>query len=137
MSEQAKPASSEGKKPEPKAKEPEADELLKLDDKDEEVKKMALDEFYPEGYVDKILPDTAISKRNYDFYAVMGMQSYKRYNLHFLEDDVIIFTVGNKYRIYNLTTRESQTFHGLDLDGVGSIAVHKSRKYFAVADKGV
>jgi WD40 repeat protein len=54
-----------------------------------------------------------------------------------LEDDVIIFAVGNKYQTYNLTTKEFNTFDGLDTDGVGSISVHKSKQYFAVAEKGI
>jgi len=34
-------------------------------------------------------------------------------------------------------TPRRKTYDGLDTDGVGSIAVHKSRKFFAVAEKGV
>jgi len=97
---------------------------------------MAFDEYYPEGHQEKVLEDTPISKRSHEFYGVMGNQSYKRYNLHFLEDDVIIYVTGNKYKMYNLTTRQETTFNGKDLDGVGSIAVHKNRKHFAVAEKG-
>lgn len=67
----------------------------------------------------------------------MGQQSFKRYNVHFLEDDVIIFVVGNKYQTYNLTSKEFKTFDGQDTDGIGSIAVHHSRQYFAVAEKGL
>jgi len=47
-----------------------------------------------------------ISRRNIRFNGVMGQQSYKRYNVHFLEDDVIIFAVGNKYQTYNMTSKE-------------------------------
>lgn len=32
---------------------------------------------------------------------------------------------------------ETRIFHGTDVDGIGSISVHPSRKYFAVAEKGV
>jgi hypothetical protein len=49
---------------------------------------------------------------------------------------VIIFTVGNKFQTYNLQTTEYQTFHGHDNDGLGSIALHPTKKYFAVAEKG-
>lgn len=64
------------------------------------------------------------------------MQSFKRYNLHFLEDDVIIYAAGNTYQILNITTKEKKIYHGKDTDGIGSISVHPSRKYFAVAEKG-
>ena len=61
----------------------------------------------------------------------------KRYNIHFLTPHVIIFVSGNKYQTYDLQTQQKTTFHGLDRDGVGSIAVHPSKQYFAVAEKGV
>jgi len=56
--------------------------------------------------------------------------------VHFLEDDLIIYITGNMYQTYNLDTKETKTYEGQDTDGIGSIAVHKSRKYFAVAEKG-
>jgi WD40 repeat protein len=51
-------------------------------------------------------------------------------------DDVIIYVCGNRYQIFNLTTHECHTYAGQDTDGVGSIAVHPNRKFFAVAEKG-
>lgn len=98
---------------------------------------MGIDEFYPIDHVEKPLSDSALSRRNQSFFAVMGLQSFKRYNLHFLEDDVIVFAVGNKYQIYNMSTKQYVTLHGRDQDGIGSISVHPSRRYFAVAEKGV
>jgi len=35
-----------------------------------------------------------------------------------------------------LTTHEYKTYAGTDTDGIGSVAVHPNRKYFAVAEKG-
>jgi hypothetical protein len=61
-------------------------------------------EFYPDGYVSKELPDTQISKRNFAFHTVLGMPSMKRYNIHFLTPTTIIFVAGNKYQTYNLQT---------------------------------
>ena len=58
---------------------------------------MAKDEFYPDNHVEKVLEDSKISRRNISFYGLMGFQSFKRYNLHFLSDNVIIFAVGNKF----------------------------------------
>ena len=60
------------------------------------------DEFYPDGYIAKQLPDTQISKRNFAFHNVLGMPSMKRYNIHFLTPTTIIFVAGNKYLTYNL-----------------------------------
>lgn len=96
----------------------------------------AIDFYYPENHVEKKLVDCHISRRNARFYGVMGFQSYKRYNIHFLTDKVIIYTVGNKFQTFNLETKETVTYDGHDNDGVGSIAVHPTRNYFAVAEKG-
>ena len=95
-----------------------------------------LEEFYPDGYKAKELPDTQISRRNFAFHGVYGMPSMKRYNIHFLSSNEIIFVTGNKYLTYNIQTQKFVTFHGKDRDGVGSIAVHPSRAQFAVAEKG-
>mmetsp|Transcript_1195 Transcript_1195/g.1216 ORF Transcript_1195/g.1216 Transcript_1195/m.1216 type:complete len:265 (-) Transcript_1195:4629-5423(-) len=97
---------------------------------------MADDEFYPEDHVDKIIDDDPISRRNKQFFGCYGQQSFKRFNLHFLEDEVIIFASGNTYQIYNIKTHQKQLFYGQDTDGVGSIAVHPDKNYFAVAEKG-
>ena len=70
------------------------------------------------------MEDSKISRRNLAFFGVMGQYSYKRCNVNFLEDDVIIFITGNKYQTYNLTTKEMKTYHSMDTDGVGSITVH-------------
>ena len=80
--------------------------------------------------------DSSISKRNSKFYGCYGLQSFKRFNLHFLEDNKIIYVTGNTYKILNIDTSECEIFHSKDSDGIGSIAVHPSRKYFAIAEKG-
>ena len=66
---------------------------------------MAVDEYYPDNYVDKVIPDSKISRRNQKFYGCYGQSSYKRFNLHYLEDNVIIFATGNTYQIYNIDTQ--------------------------------
>jgi hypothetical protein len=60
-------------------------------------KTMAIDEYYPKGHVEKQIPDSSISKRNYKFYGCYGMTSYKRFNIHLLDENVIIFATGNTY----------------------------------------
>ena len=63
-----------------------------------------LDEFYPDNYKAKELPDTQISRRNFAFHGVFGIPSMKRYNIHFLSSHEIIFVTGNKYQTYNIQT---------------------------------
>ena len=98
---------------------------------------MDIGETYPDQHVDKPVEDSKVSRRNIRFYNLMSQQSEKRYNVHFLEDDLIIYSTGNKYQTYNLDTKELKTYDGLDTDGLGSITVHKSRRYFAIAEKGI
>ena len=58
------------------------------------------------------------------FYSeAFGFESYKRYNLHLLEEDTIIFISGISYNILNLTTFERKHFFTKDGGGLGSIAV--------------
>ena len=111
----------------------------KLDDEEiaRRANRKAVDQFYPEGFKAKSLEDSKISKRNFAFHGVLGIPSMKRYNIHFLSQNEIIFVSGNKYQTYNLQTQKKVTYHGRDRDGVGSIAVHPGKKHFAVAEKGV
>ena len=86
--EEGEPAEGEAKK----------DEGAEEEEEEEEAKfAKAIDEYYERDHVEKPLEDSRISTRNTKFYSVLGQSSYKRYNLNMLEDDVIIFIVGNKY----------------------------------------
>ena len=70
------------------------------------------------------------------FFACYGQSSYKRYNFHWLGENKFIFATGNTYQILDVNTGQKQIFHSRDTDGIGSIAVHPNKKYFAVAEKG-
>lgn len=58
---------------------------------------MALDEYYPKGHQEKLIPDSSITRRNQKFFGCYGMTSMKRFNIHHLEDNVILFATGNTY----------------------------------------
>ena len=45
--------------------------------------------------------------------------------------------MGITYHIYNIDSGEDQTFFSKDGGGIGSIAIHPSKKYFCVAEKGI
>lgn len=105
-------------------------------EEEEEVPEMALDEFYPDGYCEKTKDDSALSRRSMKFYQTFGQPSFKRYNFHWLGDDHFIFAAGNTWQIINCETGERKVHHGTELDGVGSVTVHPSKKYFVVAEKG-
>jgi hypothetical protein len=131
-----KPESKQATIEEPAAEEGEEGEAKKPVVEEEVEELMGIDEFYPEDHVEKVIEDSPISTRNIQFTAALGQNSFKRYNIHFLEDDVIIYVASNRYQTFNLTTHEYKTYEGTDTDGIGSIAVHPNRKYFAVAEKG-
>jgi hypothetical protein len=54
-----------------------------------------------------------------------------------LDRDCIIYAAGISYTIYNHFTKDKKTFYSKDRGGIGSIAVHPTKKYFAVAEMGV
>ena len=92
--------------------------------------------FYPENHLKKKYPESKISAHLSDYHWCSGMDSFKRNNVKILSDDEIIFTSGSTYHIMNIDTQERRTFHATDEDGVGAIAVHPERKFFAVGEKG-
>jgi WD40 repeat protein len=53
-----------------------------------------------------------------------------------LDDDTIIYTSGISYKIHNVQSGKMKLFFSRDGGGIGSIAVDKQQKYFAVAEKG-
>lgn len=101
-----------------------------------EILKKTSEFFYPKNYkekrvIDKDIPSTFIQFQNF-----IGFDSKRRYNIHFLSQNEIIFANANTFQILNLDTLERRVYQGTDFGGVGSIAVHPSRKYFAVGECG-
>ncbi len=65
-----------------------------------------------------------------------GFDSFKRYNCQVIDEHTIIFASGISYTLYNHLTREKRVFYSRDKGGIGSIAIHPSKQYFAVAEIG-
>lgn len=65
-----------------------------------------------------------------------GHDSFKRYNLQVLDRDTVLYSSGISYTIYNHFTKEKKVLFSKDRGGIGSIAVHPNKKYFAVAEMG-
>ncbi|RHZ17826.1 hypothetical protein DYB37_005827 [Aphanomyces astaci] len=84
------------------------------------------------------------------FSALLGFDSKKRNNLHYLDDHTLLTSAGNSaqlirnneqpnsfaYCCVDMATMQSKHVFGLGGGGVGAIAVHPSRGFFAVGDKG-
>ena len=76
--------------------------------------------------------------------------------MHLLDDETLIFVAGATYQIFNYVTKQRDIFFSQDGGGIGSVTVilclfymgfktyffyfnkvHHSRKFFAVAEKGI
>lgn len=99
-------------------------------------KNLIADDFY---YSDldikqfEVASDSPINENVSKLDQLYGHNSYKNYNALILDRDNIIFSSGISYTIYNHFTREKTLFFSRDRGGIGAIAVHPSKKYFAVA----
>jgi WD40 repeat protein len=94
------------------------------------------DFFYPDNYKEKKIVDKDVPSNLIQFQNFIGFDSKRRYNLHFLSPNEIIYANGNTFQILNLETLERRIFQGFEYGGVGCIAVHPSRNYFAVGGCG-
>lgn len=94
------------------------------------------DFFYENDHIETIIDDTPISRKCLQFHELFGYDSLKKYNLNLLDDKNLIFIAGTSYVIFNMETRLSKKYFTKDGGGIGSIAVHPEKKYFAVCEKG-
>lgn len=111
-------------------------EVEEEEEEEEEEILMGENEYYPENFVDKQLPDSSIPKKYTRYHGCYGLESLKRFNIHLIEPYVLIYANGNIYELYDMKEKTRKVLFGRDTDGIGSISVHPSRKYFAVAEKG-
>jgi hypothetical protein len=67
---------------------------------------------------------------------VFGADPTRRNNISLIADDKIVYASGNTVIFENIYTAEKDFLLAIDEGGVGCVAVHPSRKYFAVGCKG-
>ncbi|EGD81535.1 hypothetical protein PTSG_02254 [Salpingoeca rosetta] len=65
-----------------------------------------------------------------------GYDAHKHDNLHTLDKETVMFISGAYVVFLNLKTKEQQYMRSASGGAVAAVAVHPSRKFFAVADKG-
>eukprot|EP00741_Cyanophora_paradoxa_P024460 tig00022075_g23617.t1 len=65
-----------------------------------------------------------------------GFEGFKRNNVHYITDSILVYATGNVVHLFNVNTGEQSYITGIDGGGIGAIAVHPSRRYFAVGEKG-
>lgn len=90
------------------------------------------DELVSKPILTEDLPSNFLS-----LYHSFGFECTKRSNLHILTTDHIVFSTGNIFQILNVKTKEQINLRSTSGGGIGAIAVHPSRKFFAVSEKGI
>jgi len=66
---------------------------------------------------------------------ILSLESHKRNNIAYIEDDVLVTSAGNNVVFITLSDMTMKYMPGIDGGGIGAIAVHPSRKFLAVAEK--
>ncbi|ESO88399.1 hypothetical protein LOTGIDRAFT_126121, partial [Lottia gigantea] len=65
-----------------------------------------------------------------------GYDCKRRCNLHMLDENTLLFLAGNLIQLLDLPSKKLTYIRSTSGGGIGALAVHPSRKYFAVAEKG-
>ncbi|KAJ3323577.1 Cilia- and flagella-associated protein 44 [Boothiomyces sp. JEL0866] len=63
-----------------------------------------------------------------------GFQSHKRSNIHFVEDNLVVSSIGNILIFLNLDSATQYYTQGISNGSIGAICVHPSKRYIAVAE---
>lgn len=99
-------------------------------------RRLADDFFYSESHQEKNTKESGIPQSLAKYHWCAGFDSLKKNNLHILSEDKILFAIGSTYHVYDINTREDKIFFSKDGDGIGALAVHPNKTYFAVGEKG-
>ncbi|XP_052805423.1 cilia- and flagella-associated protein 44-like isoform X2 [Mya arenaria] len=133
------PSTQEEQGPADTTQEAQEEEEVKEEEKEDEEPKIP-DDFYYE--YDKFASRPAISAESglpEDMLTLQhsfGYDCMKRANLHILDEKTVLFAAGNLVLILDLNSKEQKFIRSTSGGGIGAIAVHPSRKFFAVAEKG-
>ncbi|KAJ3258529.1 Cilia- and flagella-associated protein 44 [Boothiomyces macroporosus] len=63
-----------------------------------------------------------------------GFQSHKRSNIHFVENNIVLSSIGNVLIFLNLETSAHYYTQGIGNGSIGAICVHPSKRFIAVAE---
>ncbi|XP_071995060.1 cilia- and flagella-associated protein 44 isoform X2 [Engystomops pustulosus] len=105
----------------------------------EETEKIPDDFFYDYDSICSqpyISPGSGIPSRVLHLLHSFGYDCTRRANLHLLDDQTLLYIAGTVAIILGLKTQEQQYLRSSSGQGIGAVAVHPSRHYFAVAEKG-
>ncbi|KAJ3417018.1 Cilia- and flagella-associated protein 44 [Chytridiales sp. JEL 0842] len=77
----------------------------------------------------KLMPKDSLA-----LHCAFGLDSFKRNNLHYLDEFTLLTSIGNILVLINLKTLEQTYYQGIRDGSIGAIAVHPSKNYIAVAE---
>ncbi|KAG4086444.1 WD40 repeat-like protein [Neocallimastix lanati (nom. inval.)] len=106
-----------------------------IDDSEMEKKKISDDVFYD---INDLKPKQELNQVPDSFLEIVyifGFESEKLNNLYFLNEASFISAIGNYVYIVNINTLKHKYIPGIKCGGIGAIAVHPSKSYFAIAEK--
>jgi WD40 repeat protein len=67
---------------------------------------------------------------------LFGADNTRRSNLGIIDEDKVIYITSNSLVIENIATISKEYINGIDGMGIGCYAIHPSKKYIAVGNKG-
>ncbi|XP_069491898.1 cilia- and flagella-associated protein 44 isoform X2 [Ambystoma mexicanum] len=83
-----------------------------------------------------VTPDSGVPTNLLQLTHSFGYDCTKRANLQLLDDQTIMYIAGSVAVILDLKTKERKYLRCCSGGGIGNIAVHYNKNYFAVAEKG-
>lgn len=92
--------------------------------------------FYPDTWKPEVPNESPLPYELAKFHWCAGLDANKRNNVFFLSKTDIIFGLGSTYHILNIETLERRIFFSKDGKGIGAIAVHPNKQWFAIGEKG-
>ncbi|CAD8122108.1 unnamed protein product [Paramecium sonneborni] len=97
------------------------------------------DDYYPPEdwqVENQELIQPVIHPNTIQFHDCFGMDSNKKSNLWLIDSQTFVYASSISYHFYNFVQGTNEIFFSRDGGGIGSVAVHPSRKYYSVAEKG-
>uniref|UniRef100_A0A8C5M7X7 Cilia- and flagella-associated protein 44 n=1 Tax=Leptobrachium leishanense TaxID=445787 RepID=A0A8C5M7X7_9ANUR len=83
-----------------------------------------------------ITPNSGIPSNVLHMLHSFGYDCNRRVNLHLLDDQTLLYVAGTVTVIVTLKPPAQRYLRSSSGGGIGAVAVHPSKKYFAVAEKG-
>ncbi|CAM9292208.1 unnamed protein product, partial [Discosporangium mesarthrocarpum] len=101
-----------------------------------ELKEVEITQFYPKEEFKLQLQHGEIPRDKIAPHHTFGLCASRPDNLKYIEEGKALYSAGNALVILDVSTMRRRLIFGLDGRGVGCFAIHPSRKFVAVGEKG-